>query len=501
MNINVASTRFRRIHTLSTDRSKIPLRGSVVTLLLLLLIFPIVGMGEPELPRTFSYVVRSDGEGDFVNPQNAISAIPREGGTVFISEGTYTLSSPLEINSRQNIVVIGSGPATVLQVRAPSGINAVEVRHSSGIVISNLMIRGRKDVNPEPTDFTQGNGVMIADSSFCQVSDLRIENAANYGVLLIRTTDSVVRDTFILNPGGGMSGTETGDGINAYRTARCEFTRCRVEGAHWSGIQILYQYEDGIPSGNVVSQCTILGSRCHGAVAYDVSGTTWIGNYVEGLFGDSMGCPGPAMGFLVQAKDTTLQSNTIVGWDRGIWVWHNELSGGSTETRIQGNSISNTTFDCLQVLRDEGHPLEDSSRTMVTGNSFRNCGWNAAVFLRTPGQVITDNEIHHSGRCAIWAHRSGSSLISSNRVFDNSQSRPGVFDGIRVTGVRGDPSYDVIVTGNISTNRDNPIAQRHGVYLGPQTFENIVTSNSCRGNQSSGLIVTNSADQVDNNIF
>ena len=60
-------------------------------------------------------IVSADGTGDYTDIQSAIDALPAAGGAIIIKDGTYTVSTPIIIDSA-NIMITGSGYNTIVTI-------------------------------------------------------------------------------------------------------------------------------------------------------------------------------------------------------------------------------------------------------------------------------------------------------------------------------------------------------------------------------------------------
>ncbi len=99
-------------------------------------------------------VVVGDGQesfGDFTTIDDAIKALPPEGGEICVLNGRY--EEAVQIDNRTNIVIHGCGRDTVIV--APDGtLAAIEIGHSEGIVIRDLAIEA-----------TDALGILVQDRS------------------------------------------------------------------------------------------------------------------------------------------------------------------------------------------------------------------------------------------------------------------------------------------------------------------------------------------------
>ena len=107
-----------------------------------------------------------DGIDDQVEIQWAINNLSSNGGTVYIAEGTYLVTTTISVDSSSNITIKGSGSATILRPQTED-IATFEITNSSYITIKDLVIN-QLDVWRDTTDTEIGNlnaGVTIRNSS------------------------------------------------------------------------------------------------------------------------------------------------------------------------------------------------------------------------------------------------------------------------------------------------------------------------------------------------
>lgn len=83
------------------------------------------------------------GEGTDTTIQSAVNNLPAEGGLVFIKQGTYNISSTIDLPSGKNIAFVGCGEATILQ----GGVGVALFRIVAGaptrtIIFNNMTIKG-----------------------------------------------------------------------------------------------------------------------------------------------------------------------------------------------------------------------------------------------------------------------------------------------------------------------------------------------------------------------
>ncbi|HNX08230.1 MAG TPA: right-handed parallel beta-helix repeat-containing protein, partial [Bacteroidales bacterium] len=107
----------------------------------------------------------------------AISALPSSGGKVVIPEGTWTITSAIDLTGKSNIVIEGAGPGTIITSAAGSNFNFFYVYQAANITIRDLSI-----VSPDRTQYNN-HGVYIYESKNCIVENCSFTDC-NYGVYL-----------------------------------------------------------------------------------------------------------------------------------------------------------------------------------------------------------------------------------------------------------------------------------------------------------------------------
>lgn len=428
--------------------------------------------------------------------QEAIDILADTGGTILVKAGTYVISEPLSMNGISGLTIRGEGDLTV--ITPADGTNAFsifKIFSCASITLGDLAIDGNKlnVIPPPPGDYAWelGNGVFINESTGCIVENLLVERCTMYGVVFRRADEgSWIRGCRVNDNGGRVN--EAGDGIQLYRCHGVQVTDNFVSGNFWAGIQSTWRDSIEDDAANVISSNVIVGNRCHGIVLYSTNRNVVSGNTIRGLFGTSLGCGQNAsdpedateIGVLVQGNGNVVSSNTISGFERGIWVWHvREEEGltGSSETLIEGNTIWEVLYDGIQVLRNPELSANPSaiSTTTIADNDISGTGYHGISVYRCPGQAITGNRVHSTQKNGIYLGESGESVIASNICLNNGlwQGAEGI-DAIAVNG----PSADVVVNGNIARR-----SQRYGVYCYSDSANNVVVGNACTGNPSGGV--------------
>jgi len=136
-----------------------------------------------------TFIVAADGTGDFDNVNDAIDNLTSVGGSIFIKEGTYTISETMVLPS--NLSLIGSGFGTILKLKdnyggtTGYGFDIIYSESTSNIIIRNLQIDGNKSNNGIGAFYgIHLNGVSHAKIEGCYIKDL-----VNHGLWIYNSTD------------------------------------------------------------------------------------------------------------------------------------------------------------------------------------------------------------------------------------------------------------------------------------------------------------------------
>ena len=152
---------------------------------------------------------------------------------------------------------------------------------------------------------------------------------------------------------------------------------------------------------------------------------------------------------LNDANDSLVRSNRFDSCDSGInlWRWCHQ-----PELNVRNQILSN------QFLNTRGSALLIRSNTasnVISGNIINGCG-AAGILLDGSKQTLAGNTISGAAKEGILV--SGSDCeVRDNRCHDNSASKPGGYDGIRITGARN------CVTGNVVGSKTGAAPHRRPI--------------------------------------
>lgn len=257
--------------------------------------------------RTANYVVGSP-YGDYTDIQQAINALPNSGGKIFVSAGSYTITSPIQF-SGANIVVEGAGAATQVRYNGDSVAQAFKMADTTqraGIQLRNMRITNIGTI---------GSGTAIDMSYFavCRLSDLWIDGSPKYGIY---SSGTGTLYNYIENIRVGFGGI-SGIGIGLYGASN-ETTIMRTRNIPGTGSAMIGFDIDS--HGCTLYDCDVEASS--GVTAFNINSNghdcTIIGPYTEGngngfIFASNVEAPTIIGGTIIDSSNFNLINNGAKG--------------------------------------------------------------------------------------------------------------------------------------------------------------------------------------------
>ncbi|MEA2064658.1 MAG: right-handed parallel beta-helix repeat-containing protein [Gemmatimonadota bacterium] len=384
--------------------------------------------------------------------QEAVDALPPDGGIVYLPAGTYEITRAVHL--RSGVYVRGDGDHTVIArkenclmtpLAKPSmaGEKSVKVKDAAGFEVGGeVCIRSDKSFGwystHTPITAIEGNTIHFEDtlthdhlpeenaSAFnlfpafyaIDAQDVRIEDLMIDG----RITDA---DRKMLGPTNDF----TLSAVHFRRVCDCLVSRVHVKDYPADGISI--QTGDNA----TVSQC--LSERNLGHGFHPGTGIT------SGAWIDNVG--------------------RFNGWD-GLFFCH----------RVRHSTMR--------------------------GNRFHDNGWNGIGGLGQGGtggdryNVISGNFCYNNARCGIECKVGGNNVITNNVCENNSRNKPGRWPGILVRD-----THSSVISGNRCLDFQQPDSARtqgYGILVTGASRNNIITGNLMTGNIKAGL----GGDALNNNL-
>ena len=387
---------------------------------------------------------------DFLDPdsltwglQDAIDALPEEGGVVILPAGTFTLRQGLVL--RNGVTLQGAGDETVLMrpdhveteltVAATTGATYVEVKSTDGFQVGDdvsILAYGESDVGHHRITKIEPGRIYL-DKPIVVSGTYTLEGTAsvmNYFPLIRTawdndgvTTNDVAIEDLVLD--GNMDSSTQNWRICGPALIHLEgavdavIRNVTAHNSNTGGILLIGGHD------NRIENTTVEMVRGHGIYAYFetdtvISGVTvsWAGYASRGGSGD---------GIFVVGSDDVRVENSLVEYSHrhGLHPGGDLNRGGVWINNISRNNGSNGFHFCYDNfdLVATGNILENNIRHGIAGLGL---GGEFGDLFNT----VSDNLIRGNARNGIQVNGGSYNTIVGNTIVDNSQSRPGGYSGI-----------------------------------------------------------------------
>jgi len=392
---------------------------------------------------------KCDGTADDAQINAAITALPTNGGTIVLMEGTYDITATISIT--KPVKLCGVGWSTILKPSAD--VSVITVGNGStaetDVEICHLQIDGNKS-----SLTSTSHGVYFNTSiSRSSVHDCYIHDTHDTGIHMVTVNQVNIYDNLIVDVGTGSAGGGIGFNSGSYR--------CTV-----SGNTIISPNKHGI---------VISGGDGH---CYDF---TISGNYIysSGEIGISAD----------QDTDYVTITNNVI--DTTTLDGINLESSGATITHsgiISNNVVKNAGSSGISIGGVAGTV---SKNNIVSNNTIEDSANNGILAIYCDNCVISGNSSYSNAWSGIAVDTSEAITVIGNSCYLNDQH-----------GIALDDSSECTVTGNICRNNniDNGTYYGIGVYTSAAaTTNNILTGNRCYDDQGTktqdyGIAEAGSAD-------
>jgi hypothetical protein len=379
-----------------------------------------------------SYDYTTDGTSDQVQIQQAIDALPTNGGKIILREGTYTISAAIEVNDI-NISIEGMGIGTKIRPASSGTLNLFE---ASGAFsrLSNFYIDGSNNTTGTIDGImASGRNTIIKNVTFI---DLR------------------------------------GSAISALTMAEDNSDESLIDGCY-------FKDWDKIAGGNdyaiedwtgTVSNCFFTHSNTGASYVYSENRSTFVGN----VFYFPASYIGVAL-FL----DT---SESVIS---GNYFYAAGAFGAAIVIQASNrSSITSNRFDGGGVGAAGAVMVQSSSRSAVVGNVFDQVA-GTAIELTGSGSVATGNVIDECGRHGIYVYGDNCS-VTGNFIRGAGKETNDTYDSIRMEATVGTSDRNVI-NGNTLTAEG--ITNKPKYHINEVDGDkNIITSNATNADAVTGQI-------------
>lgn len=356
--------------------------------------------------------------------QAALTAIPAEGGTVYVPAGTYKVTTQLTVSTKTAVIGDGIGVTIFNATSAMTASQAVFYGPSANYMrFENFSILGN-------TDGTNGagSGVHCKTGSGNQIRNIFISNTTQAGIRLEEQNNAWVDDCWLQS--NGRTGYTDNHGIMVYSVAgstvdnyNIKITNNKINGAFRKGIT------DYAPNADI----------------YDV--------LIDGNTVESCGLGGIYVG-TDNGNNIRITNNYISDCYVGIQY------GPGTNSVISNNNIKNTTGSF-------GIGFYDTTNLVVANNTVDNSaitGIEAFVSAgtRCAQTTIANNIVYNSNRTltgygpGISTQNTDNTVIVGNVVCDASGSIGATYG---ITDLSGNTNCQIAANTVLNTATSNYLIQ------------------------------------------
>ncbi|MCG2713051.1 MAG: right-handed parallel beta-helix repeat-containing protein [Candidatus Omnitrophica bacterium] len=338
-----------------------------------------------------------DGTDDQVEIQQAIDALGASGGGVYLLEGIYNISAPINFDNvapdDSNKSIIGAGAGTVVKlISGANGVSVINASNVNRIFISQLMIDGNAAANPNVF-----RGIRFGSVTSSKIDKIWMKNIRNDG------------------------NNDNSNGIRFQNSSNNILSNSTLVQASGCGLYIVSPSNNNIITGNEIA------SSPYGifVIVDPLVGTNSTNNIVSENVIRSNSISGIC--FYSGGESFIISNNQILqnagGWGVLVKGKYHTISGNN----IQANGYG-ITFD------------QAAEWNIIRGN-FISLNTQYGIYLYGRNNDITGNILYENGNDGISFGNSGigdnNNLISFNRLYDSA----GASFGINLSGPNCQNNY------------------------------------------------------------
>lgn len=356
---------------------------------------------------------RCDGVNDEVEINAAIAALPANGGSVQLLEGTYVLGTSITMN-KAHVKLGGTGHATNITTTSNITMINVTAAHSW---ITELRLYG------SATGGAQNGIVTSPTTTYCAIYDAYISYMGNCGIIFNGAGQHRVVNCYIgTNKSYGIS---TVAGSSEIVISACMFEQPDAPSMNIIGggttINGCAVWNGGInldSSGNTVSGCVIVvcSTGVYVTEPYNVITGNVVTNCTTGIYVDDeyntvsgntcYNCT--SYGIRFGANYNTISGNTCTLCTNGIY------GTGSYET-ITGNNCSENTGAGVRLATGTFYSVFTGN--ICSENTLHGLHVDTSAEITITGNIFSGNKAGYSG---IYFDNVARCVISSN-IFDDNK--------------------------------------------------------------------------------
>ena len=301
----------------------------------------------------------------------AMASLPPTGGTVFIPRGTYFLTAAhtnphraLDLTGAHNVVLRGEGaPHTILRMAPgtyPGSVSTIWIENASGISISDLTIDGNRSEVSYGDE--QSHTLSIVSSIGIAVDRVAFVNSGGDGIRLLGAPVAGAPWTEKVSIANSSFSDMWRNGVSIQRAVREVVIDANAFNLVSDQAISSEPSGEGGPVDIVVEDNVITHSTGNWAVA--LAGINSADGLKQVVFRRNRIEDGAV--YFLQARDLTIESNTIIGDTRHAALRLHDVTAASVSSNLINGSSKNEGV--LQVVND-GNNM--SSDVTIDGNTIK----------------------------------------------------------------------------------------------------------------------------------
>jgi len=386
--------------------------------------------------------------GDYATIQEAVDALPEEGGTVYVPAGIYKISEPI-IVQKSDVSLIGAGTGTILINTSEDGKNTIELIGTEEdpiwrVKVSDMHLKGNEKC---------GNAIYAKRVNEISLSDMWIDYHGKSGVYLDycyenpRVYDNNIaynREMGVLLDGchdivvSANQMEENGIGIYGKGLYNATVTGNNIDD-HIKNCIYFINTLGSIITANMLENCkgksVILDEKCNGIV---VTGNTFRMPGVLSVFknkgvvitGNAFDASESTALEVEESELITVSGNIFSGSGEGVNRIYGMVMRDVIDVSILGNTVVKPLEGGIYILGDNNGYIN------ITGNTIKNPSYT--------------NQGLYSG---ILIQNTSHSIISNNIVIDDGEAKS-MKSAIEETG---DSDYNIITNNRLNKGMSDSI--------------------------------------------
>jgi parallel beta-helix repeat protein len=399
--------------------------------------------------------------GDYTTLQEAVNALPPEGGTVFIPAGVYKITEPI-IVKKSEVSLIGEGSGTVLLNTSEEGKNTIELLGTEEepiwrVKISDMHLKGNEK---------SGNAICANHVNEISLSDMWIDYHGKSGIYL---------DYCLENP-------RIYDNNIAYNKEMGVL----LDGCHDIVVSANQMEENGIGIyGKGLFNATVTGNNIDDHIKNCIYFVNTLGSIITANMLEN--CQGKSVILDEKCNGIVLTGNTF------------RMPGVLYVFKTKGIVITGNAFDSSESTALE---VEESELITVSGNIFSGSGEGVN---RIYGIVMSDvNDVSISGNTMvrpleggiyILGDKNGYVNITGNTIKSPSYNNLGMYSGILIQNTSHSIiSHNIVIDDNEAENMKSAIEES-----GDSDY-NIITNNRVNKGTSGSIVTKGQNTRIESNL-